>query len=72
MHFIHIESAQLKECWPNCVVLLSIAPDVAKLKTLVDADKKKTYDYEDFKIMASNNFIEVPERHKVDIPMIKA
>lgn len=72
LHFIHIESAQLKECWPNCVVLLSIAPDTAKLKAKADSDKKKAYDNEDFKIMASNNFIEVPERHKVDIPMVKA
>lgn len=26
---------------------------------------------QDFKIMASNNFIELPEKHKVDIPLVK-
>jgi hypothetical protein len=26
---------------------------------------------QDFKIMASNNFIELPEKHKLDIPLVK-
>lgn len=69
LHFIHIEPARLKECWPNCVVLLSIAPD---FKSASKANDSLTSFFgQDFKIMASNNYIELPEKHKIDIPLVK-
>jgi hypothetical protein len=59
----------MKECWPNCVVLLSIAPDT---KAAASSNYTVTsYLDQDFKIMASNNFIELPEKHKVDLPLVK-
>jgi len=27
--FIHIDAEQLKKCWPNCVILLSLMPQAA-------------------------------------------
>lgn len=69
LHFIHIEPARLKDCWPNCVILLSIAPDF-KAAQAANASLA-SYLEQDFKIMASNNYIELPERHKIDIPLVK-
>jgi hypothetical protein len=58
LQFIHIEPARLKECWPNCVVLLSIVPDYAAAKKTNAS--LSSYMNQDFKIMASNNYIELP------------
>jgi hypothetical protein len=57
LHFIHVEPSRLKQCWPNCVLLLSIAPDFDNAKKTITNDTKFTLQDQDFKIMASNSFI---------------
>jgi len=32
-NFIHIDSKVLKECWPNCVILLSTYKDTKSMKS---------------------------------------
>ena len=60
IRFIHIEHTQLKGCWPDCVVLLSILPNEEQLSKM---EKKPTpffTQYHNFRIMASNNLVEIP------------
>ena len=52
---IHIDSVLLKKCWPNCVVLVSIFEDQS-----VTGRYNSFLQSQTFKIMASNNYIEVP------------
>ena len=51
------------------MVLLSIAPHI-QIPVNNNTHSPSLSDG-DFKIMASNNFIELPERHKIDIALVK-
>jgi hypothetical protein len=59
IQYIHIEPAQLKTCWPNCVVLMSIAVDPKVIEEALKSNLTSLIDAQ-FKIMGSNNFIELP------------
>lgn len=69
LQYIHIEPEKLKLCWPNCVVLLSLLVDPAAFSTKLDSNESALDS--SFRIMASNNYIEIPEKHKVDILLSK-
>ena len=65
--FVHIDNSELKKCWPDCVILLSLFPNQKDLESI---EKKPTpfYNiYHNFKIMASNNLVEIPEKTKLDL-----
>ena len=58
----------MKECWPNCVVLLSVFENKSGIKSKFEGS---FIDSSAFKIMASNNYIKVPEKHKIDVILKK-
>ena len=57
--FILVGTTALKECWPNCVVLISLVQDKSSIlgqySTLSWMES-----YQSFSVMASNNYIELP------------
>lgn len=61
--YIHVDSQALKECWMNCVVLVTVFEDKSGPKSRFGLFTMNRT----FKIMGSNNFVEIPEKHKVDI-----
>lgn len=65
-NFISIDKQQIEKiCWPNCVLLVNF---------YIEADPTLPYNYYEssqFKIMASNNQIELPERHKTSFTLGK-
>lgn len=65
--FIHVDSGALKGCWPNCVLLVSTFKDEKSLKSVYGNFLQASQ----FKIMASSNFIEIPEKQKVDVILKK-
>ena len=64
---VHIDHEALKECWPNCVVLVSVFENTEGKKS----QYKSFIDNSAFKIMASNSYIKLPEKHKTDIILKK-
>ena len=65
--FIHVDSGALKGCWPNCVLLVSTFKDEKSLKSVYGNFLQASQ----FKIMASSNFIEIPEKQKIDVILKK-
>jgi hypothetical protein len=65
-----IDHEQMKsKCWPNCLLLISFYVDSnsgSNIPTELMNNK-----YSNFKILASNNQIELPEKQKMSLTIAK-
>ena len=57
----------MKECWPNCVILLSVFQNTAGPQNKIAGFEVS----KSFQILASNNYIKLPEKHKIDVILKK-
>ena len=65
--FVHVSEDYLKKCWPNCVLLVTTFKDDSGLKGKFNSYLEESK----FKIMVSNNYMELPQKMKVDVVMQK-
>jgi hypothetical protein len=58
-------------CWPTCILLISFYVDYDKVSKSELSNLQNSNSYMNFKIMASNSHIELPEKQKMSLTLAK-